>query len=772
MLAVLRRQISNIELYVVIASVVILAGILLIKPISGVANNGDYSRVMTRAGLEFHTDSRFVNLDQYYKIKDVKWVYEKGRSYLSSHLLAVRAAIKLNKLIKSRDTFDIRALGIVYTVIFILGIYLTARFARTHRIALDILLAVLLVFILCDVGYVSYFNSFLGEASIIVFFLLLFGILLFMAKSRKISLLLILIFFFSSVLFISAKQSNVPMGIFIALFGLSVLLVDRRRKTAAAMCLCTAALLGVTLLLYFSVPDNMEKITKHQTVFYGILKDSPTPEEDLEFLGLSRKLAVLKEASYYDNDLPIPSNSGFLTSEFYNKISFGKVFAFYLFHPSRFIEKLEVTAKNSTMIRPPYLGNFKFEDTGERLGFSSKFSLWSTLKKTYMPNSLLFIAVLFSVYLAGLLYEYGKVFRKKVELNRVLYINIFLLLWITGAAQFVIPVLGDGEVDLAKHMLLYNLCFDMMLLSAVMWITNKLSQYFSSPVYKKPLKTSMITLSFLLCAAYVLMVPSHAKEQPENTNGHWTAINIGGHIKFGRYGGTDIIWQVIYKDKDRIGLIADKVICFKPFDAAGSSDVNKERRRFGSNDWLSSTLRTWLNSDDKTVDYGLQPPNVGNVWKGINSYDNEPGFLYAFTENEKKAIKTVTHKSLLSTFDMDQKEGGSTYYFWTNSVPLLEQNFENAYFRNVDDRVFPPDVIELKEYVYDHGLKCKRSAASAGIDSSSQRAVEYVGYWLRTPYATRASFVRYVGSDGYVYHKDAFYGDMGVLPVLFIDADS
>lgn len=872
------KKMRSIEIYVAISAISIISLILLAGPITGVANNGDYNRIMTQTGLEFITDSRFVNIDQYFKIKKNNYIFEHGKSYLSSHLLPVIIAIKLNEIIKSREKFDIRFLGSVYSGLFVISVYLIAKNGKTRIKGLNFIYAVLLVIIFCDIGYVAYFNSFLGEAATMVFLLLMLGTMASVVKSKRVSVKAILCFFISSVLYISAKQSNVPMGVFIAIFTLSLLLVDRRRKVVVTLCFSTMILIGLSLFLYLSAPANMEMITKHQTVFYGILKDSPTPEEDLKFLGLPKSLTVLKETSYFDSGLPIASDSELLKKEFYNKLNFGMVLKFYLYHPLRFLEKLEVTAKNSMMIRPPYLGNFKFDDTGERFSFNNEFSLWSTLKKTYMPASLPYVATFFTIYFIVLLYEYRRAFKVIKDCHAVLQINMFLLLWLIGAAQFVIPVLGDGEVDLAKHMFSYNVCFDMMLISAVIWILSKFAalfqkykriagrdrhaavkyeltanmdkhtagkdrhavvkekhitarqqsydgsrcqlsrlniynslqkkQAFIQVYYKAGTKWVALTSLIILCSLSVMFFEDYIHSDDRQHAGNTALISaptdittkaditteadvttetdvttqvhiqtevnisdevdIGDYLKFGRYGGEDIVWQVIYKDSGQLMIMADKIIGFKSYDVARSNNENPDRKKYGSNNWETSALRTWLNSGDKTVDYGLQPPSASNVWKGRNSYADEPGFLYEFTKNERNIIKTITHKSIISSFDADSKEGGRTYYFWTNCIPLLVQNYNDAYYQTVIDKVFLLDVKELKEYVYDNGLKCRRVPTAYAARDSDVKMSRFMNYWLRTPYATRSSFVRYVGSDGYVYHKDAYYGDMGVLPVLYI----
>ncbi len=771
-----KKQLCSLELYTAIAAGTITTSILFTSPISGVANNGDYIRIMRLTGLQFIKDIRCTNISQYFRFGETAIL--PGQNFISSHILPVIAAEFLNRQFFSTDLFDIRYLGLVFTILFIIGIYLAAKTIKTGKKALDLLLSVMLVFVLCDIGYVSYFNSFLGEAAVDVFFILMFGFMSLFVYTKKVTLPMILCFLISSVLFISAKQANVLMGIFIALFGLSLLLLDRRLKVVISLGISMILLAGVSIYLYTVSPDSMDHIAKHQTVFYGILKDSPDPEGDLEFLGLDKKLAALKEASFFDPGLSIASDSAYMETEFYRKISFSKVLEFYLTHPSRFIKKLEVTAKNSTMIRPPYLGNYLYEDTGERLSFSSKFSLWSTLKKTYMPNNLLFVVVFFFLYILTLLFEYIRAFKSKNS-NGILKANLFLLLCMIGAAQFVIPVLGDGEIDLAKHMYLYNLCFDLMFLSAVIWIITRITLLLSylknrisaGSIIKLIRPIVVFLIVAILCIPAFVFFHKDKLQMPSGMKALSVAAKVGEYLTFGRYDRQELLWQIIHKDNTGILIMADKIVCFKSFDAAEKESENNERQLFGSNDWDTSTLRKWLSSDKATVDYGINTPTGTNVWKGHNSYGNEPGFLYGFSESERKLIKTVPHKSILSAFDVDKKNGGNNDYLWTNVVPLLVQNYDRAYFQTVSDRVFLPDVKELKQYVYDNGLKCKRQATAIAIKNADfNNGHRYMDYWLRTPYSNSASFVRDVGSDGFVYHKDAYYGEMGVLPVLYIDS--
>ena len=36
--------------------------------------------------------------------------------------------------------------------------------------------------------------------------------------------------------------------------------------------------------------------------------------------------------------------------------------------------------------------------------------------------------------------------------------------------SFIVPIIGDGEADLSKHLFMFDVCFDMMLVSSVIWL--------------------------------------------------------------------------------------------------------------------------------------------------------------------------------------------------------------------------------------------------------------------------------------------------------------
>lgn len=188
-----------------------------------------------------------------------------------------------------------------------------------------------------------------------------------------------------------------------------------------------------------------------------------------------------------------------------------------------------------------------------------------------------------------------------------------------------------------------------------------------------------------------------------------TSINIGDYVQLGKYYEEPILWRCVDIDENGPLMLADRILCLKPFDAKGThkyldgttqNDATGEqiRTNLGSNLWQTSNLRAWLNSTatagnvawvDGTV------PNDANVDYGKNNYENEKGFLANgnFTLAERNAIKLVTHKATLGSFDSDKlKTGGTEELKASDNITAVLQNYENSFYHNLTDSIFLLDV--------------------------------------------------------------------------------
>jgi hypothetical protein len=467
------KRLATIEVAAVFLAAIILFYILIIEPVIGVADNGDFYRMMKPAGLEYLSEEPYGKYFHYVN-REYKMVESKisDYAYFSTGIILVKAARTVNTLLgQKKELFDIRFLSLLYICIFLISVYLLIKHGKKGNHLSDVLMTVLLIFVFTDIGYTAYFNSFYGEAVVFVFLLLALGAALSLTMQNKPKILSLAVFFISALFLSGAKAQYAPVGLLFALFSIRLIhlrkdLLWRRTNLVFAL-----LLVAVSITTYISIPGEIKACNRYQTVFYGILKDSPHPEADLEELGLSPNLAFLAGTDYFMGQYPQNFNIKDPTfmNELREKINPVKVALFYLKHPGRYLKKLETTATNSFTLIHGY-GNFEYQDSLKHGRYATSFNWWSSFKIKYLPHSLLFIALIYALYLSVLFIKH----RLASDVRAKICLEFFMLLAVIGAVQFLIPILGDGEADLARHLFLFNPCLDMMMLSSTISLIQKL----------------------------------------------------------------------------------------------------------------------------------------------------------------------------------------------------------------------------------------------------------------------------------------------------------
>ena len=250
-----------------------------------------------------------------------------------------------------------------------------------------------------------------------------------------------------------------------------------------------------------------------------------------------------------------------------------------------------------------------------------------------------------------------------------------------------------------------------------------------------------------------------------------SALPVGSVVKSTntKYNGKVIRWIVGTQDtaNGRTGLVAEKMITLKCFDAKEPSNTNSDRKNYGNNRYSQSNIDQWLNSQDAAW-YSARhsydaPPNNANVWSNYNEYDTEAGFLSNFEADFRNAILDAVIRVAKNTVT----DGGG-YEDITRKVFLLSNtevglSNENSvaegtlwsYFSSAARRQCYPtaEAVSNSEYT-----------------SSSLNASSYWWWWLRTPNASSAYYARLVHTDGSLNYYYAYYGDNGVRPALYLES--
>lgn len=457
----------RLEYITVIIAAAILICSLMVKPIIGVADNGDFGRIMGSTGLKYASDdikdmyfeyvTREFEIDKYDKLKG---------GYFSTEIALVEFAKIINSLFTAKSgIFDIRFLGMVYSAIFLLSLFLIMKYSSYYPFLTGLFFCILLLIVFTDAAYISYFNSLYGEAVSFSFLLLTAGIFLYMVQKNTPNIYLLILFFISAIFLSGAKAQNAPIGIIIAVFSMRLLSLGRTRLWKTVIGISALLLVSTSIISYSIIPERIKICNKYQAVFYGILKDSPAPGNDLEELGIARDLAVLAGTNYFMKSYPLDIKDPEFQAEINEKVNPLKVTMFYLTHPERFLYKLQNASDSGFQIASG-LGNVEKTGSTEYSLAAESPGAWSRFKLEIVPHSLLFVFLFFLIYFIVL---FNKWLRETSRYRR-LQIELFMLIEIIGITQFVIPIIGDGEADIGKHLFMFNVCFDVMFVSSSVWL--------------------------------------------------------------------------------------------------------------------------------------------------------------------------------------------------------------------------------------------------------------------------------------------------------------
>lgn len=458
------------EFVAVLSASIILTCILMIEPVIGIADNGDFSRIMLSTGLSYlspeSNDMFFCYMNKEFRTASV---IPFGGGYFSTEVFLVLLARIIDVAVTQNSTlFDIRFLATLYSFMLLLSVYLIAKYNKQNSPFANWLTAGLLVLIFTDIGYIAYFNSLYGEAVSLSAMLLTTALAFTLASQRKPTVFTLIAFYLAALTLAGAKAQNAPTGILLSLFSFSLIRLRKDIPWKKSIIIFSSILVLTSVLSYTFIPSEIKTCNRYHSVFYGILKGSSTPEEDLKKLGIDTNLSVLSGTDFFKELYPSEIEKTYVLDEINQKITPLKTAFFYLKHPLRYIEKLQITAQSSFKLIQGY-GSYEKTDNIQYKKTADSPNIWSSIKSNSLPHSLEFIVVFFMLYFAIITVYHLK---NKNNLSVKLQMEVLGFVWLTGIIQFLIPIICDGEADLSRHLFLFNVCFDIMLFSLTVRVLN------------------------------------------------------------------------------------------------------------------------------------------------------------------------------------------------------------------------------------------------------------------------------------------------------------
>jgi hypothetical protein len=460
---------NQLVVWVAVGAAAILLGLqLFVPPIIGLADNGDFDKVMGYAGFQHVADSYE---DKYFSWAVTKFAivrpfwYRSG--YFTSETLLAFLARYAAVPFASGHVFDIRVLGALHIVLLLTAIGLLVASGRDLSHAAQAALAVLLVFVFTDVGYAALFNSFYSQTASLLFLLLTIGVAAAAIRRGRLEGGLMLAYFVCAFLFVGSKPQETIQAPFLAAFAVFL------ARGAGPWWRRPAVWLSLLLCLFAAwynlrTPASFRQLALYDTVFLELLPHSPDRAADLRELGLDPELAKDSGRNPYVAESPL-RDPGF-RKLFFPHFGYGDLIRFYLAHPSRLFSVVRRGADQALRLRPPALGNFEKMQELPAHTMTRHFAVWSDLRLKLRPLALPFLTLL----LAGNLLFALLGYRRSSELGRLLRAGIVLLV-LVASAEFLVCVLADSLIGADRHLFVFQALCDLVLIADLTWVAQSIA---------------------------------------------------------------------------------------------------------------------------------------------------------------------------------------------------------------------------------------------------------------------------------------------------------
>lgn len=441
-----RRDPAEWAVFLLFAAAVIVQ--VFVPPVVGLANNGDFGKVIGIFSLTNPQEDEFGFLTLKFRFDPERFLWV---GYASSEQLLAASAVALNAPFGSNASLDVRMVGAVHVALYLLSFYLLLPLLRGFPRLRWLAACVLILFVFTDVMYVSWMNSFFMDAASLLFLLLTIVLYLrSLAWRRTADYVGCAIF---AALFATSKAQHCVLAIPIAMLlwvGWGSPWPQSRRIIVAGMILTAAVLSWVAL------PRNYAATTLFNVIFFEILPRSQDAVQDLHELGLddSDRRWIGKHAFSEGVDF---DRSG-VADHVSERTSRARIAWFFFRHPWRAYETL-VSGLNVGGRQRLQAGNFARETEAKAYQESRSFAMWSDLKRRMFLNH----AGRYLAYFSGmgatlLIVAAGRHGRRAFLSAACLF----------GMALLALGIAGLGDLRDVRHFFLFNVMTDVMLVGGLL----------------------------------------------------------------------------------------------------------------------------------------------------------------------------------------------------------------------------------------------------------------------------------------------------------------
>ena len=426
------------------AAAVVLIWQLIVPPVIGVGNNGDFSRTYGVFHLTMPVDDEVRYSDTRYRF-DPRVNYFGG--FYSSEILLVPPALALNAIFSNDGSFDVRFMGLIHGALFMSAFCLFLPLLNDMPGWRRCLIGGLALAFFGDVMYVAYLNSFYTDVAGFLFLLLSVVLALRVLRWRRRADIVLL--GCVSLLLVTSKAQHSALGFWLA--GFFCVLGTRKLRTFAA------AITAVALLwLWKSTPEEYAARGCFSTIFSHVLPYSKNVDRTLADLGLDRSYRPYIGMISFSGGSPMGDPA--FVAAFHRRVTLGSLAIFLLTHPRDAYVALRASLDEAGWQRPA-LGNFDPAAGLPPNAEAQSFAAWSNLKRALFERR-------GARYLNCFLTCAAAVAFLLISRRRNLPpggVASGLILIGMASTELAVASLADA-MDIPRHHLLFYALFDMLLM--------------------------------------------------------------------------------------------------------------------------------------------------------------------------------------------------------------------------------------------------------------------------------------------------------------------
>ncbi len=436
--------------WILIAAAAIVGYQTLCPPIVGLADQGDFRRVIGKFGYGPAKPATFYTFLTLKYVRDPTYRWPEWEQ-ISSEDLFVGTAVLVNTLISKDGTLDIRVIGLIHALAF-LGA-LTWLLQSTQGLRGKYYVWIALLLITTDVARVVYFNTFYAEPASYIFCILL------LSEGARlcvegVSPAWLARWSLWTVLFVLAKTMNAPLGLLLAAYTIRLTWGSNLMKPAW---IGATAIVLTCVFCIVTAPPPMRDVNAYEMVFLAVLPESKAPSADAAALGIDPALTVLSGVGAWETTSAYPQLRA--RKVIGANITVFTVLRFYLMRPARTWRRIRRQLPVAIRVRPP-LGSLDRSSGSPPGSTSSAFSLLTDFHERLLVAAARLLFLLLPIPAVVALIR--RIHTGEMRLAE----ECFGLLGLCCMTSFL-AITFSSPWETIKHMLVFNFLIDAWLLCVV-----------------------------------------------------------------------------------------------------------------------------------------------------------------------------------------------------------------------------------------------------------------------------------------------------------------